>query len=92
MDARQVGIRELRQNLSKYLRRVEQGERLEVTDHGRAVAVLAPLGAPTGPMQRLVAAGRVVPPTTDLLTAIPPKGQPTTTASDALAAERQDRI
>ena len=35
-----VGVRELRQNLSVYLRRVEQGEAFEVTDHGRPVARL----------------------------------------------------
>ncbi|MGH2488568.1 MAG: type II toxin-antitoxin system Phd/YefM family antitoxin, partial [Candidatus Limnocylindria bacterium] len=39
----QVGVRELRQNLSVYLRRVKRGERLEVTERGRAVALLAPL-------------------------------------------------
>lgn len=44
MDERKVGVRELRQNLSVYLRRVQRGERLEVTDHGRPVAVLAPIG------------------------------------------------
>jgi prevent-host-death family protein len=38
-----VGIRELRQNLSKYLERVVRGETLQVTDRGRPVAVLAPL-------------------------------------------------
>jgi prevent-host-death family protein len=38
-----VGIRELRQNLSVWLRRVEQGESFEVTDHGKPVAVLAPV-------------------------------------------------
>ena len=40
-----VGIRELRQNLSVYLRRVQQGESLEVTERGRPVAVLGPLSA-----------------------------------------------
>lgn len=44
MEARyeQVGIRELRQNLSVYLRRVAEGETLEVTERGRPVARLAP--------------------------------------------------
>jgi hypothetical protein len=36
MEARQVGVRELRQNLSKYLDRIKRGERLEVTEHGRS--------------------------------------------------------
>jgi prevent-host-death family protein len=37
-----VGIGELRQNLSLYLRRVENGERLLVTDRNRPVAELGP--------------------------------------------------
>jgi prevent-host-death family protein len=39
----EVGIRELRQNLSVYLRRVSEGERFTITDHNRPVASLAPL-------------------------------------------------
>ncbi|MGD0196641.1 MAG: type II toxin-antitoxin system prevent-host-death family antitoxin, partial [Solirubrobacteraceae bacterium] len=37
-----VGVAELRQNLSKYLRLVERGERLVVTDRNRPVAELGP--------------------------------------------------
>jgi prevent-host-death family protein len=37
-----IGIRELRQRASELLRRVEQGETIEVTDRGRPVAMLAP--------------------------------------------------
>jgi prevent-host-death family protein len=37
-----IGIRELRQRASELLRRVEQGETIEVTDRGRRVAILAP--------------------------------------------------
>jgi prevent-host-death family protein len=35
-----IGIRELRQRASDYLRRVEAGETIEVTDRGRPVALL----------------------------------------------------
>jgi len=87
-----VGVRELRQNLSKYLRRVERGERLEVTEHGRPVAVLAPLGEPETPLARLMAAGRVVPPRTDLLQLLPPRGKASTRTSEALLAERAERL
>lgn len=54
-----VGVAELRQNLSAYLRRVSRGERLVVTDRNRPVAELGP--APTtGPdLDRLIAAGLV---------------------------------
>jgi prevent-host-death family protein len=55
-----VGVRELRQNLSVYLDRVKEGERLEVTEHGRPVALLVPL-PPEDPIARLVAEGKMVP-------------------------------
>lgn len=92
MDERRVGIRELRQNLSKYLRRVERGERLEVTEHGRPVALLSPLGEAETPLARLIAAGRVVPPSVDILEVLPPRGRISTRASDALSDERADRL
>lgn len=50
-----VGIRELRQRASELLRRVEDGESIEITDRGRPVAVLAPL--PADPLERLRAVG-----------------------------------
>jgi prevent-host-death family protein len=57
-----VGVRELRQNLSVYLRRVEQGETLDVTEHGRLVARLAPAPAPEmAILDRLIAEGRATP-------------------------------
>jgi prevent-host-death family protein len=40
---RSIGVRELRQNASKYLRLVEAGETIEVTDRGRPVARLTPV-------------------------------------------------
>jgi prevent-host-death family protein len=43
MDDR-VGVRELRQNLSRYLDRVKAGDSLTVTEHGREVARLVPSG------------------------------------------------
>lgn len=57
-----VGIAELRRNLSVYLRRVAEGERLTVTDRNRPVAELGP--APTAPsaLDRLIAEGKVAPP------------------------------
>ena len=39
-----VGIRELKNNLSKYVRDVERGKRVAVTAHGRIVAELVPPG------------------------------------------------
>jgi len=56
-----VNVRDLRQNLSKYLVRVGRGERLRVLSRGRPVAVLAPLHDGEGPIARLVAEGRLTP-------------------------------
>ena len=53
-----VGVRELRQNLSVYLVRVQAGEALRVTDRGRVVALLSPLPADATPMDALIAGGR----------------------------------
>jgi len=50
-----VGVRELRQRASELLRRVEQGESIEITDRGRPVAVLAPV--PEDPLERLRVTG-----------------------------------
>ncbi len=55
-----VGVAQLRQNLSKYLRRVERGERLVVTDRNRPVAELGPVSR-GGTLDRLIAEGKVIP-------------------------------
>ncbi len=52
-----VGVRELRQNLSVYLRRVGRGEALVVTERGRPVATLQPIVEPDDPFARLEARG-----------------------------------
>lgn len=54
-----VGVAELRQNLSTYLRRVREGERLLVTDHNRPVAELGPAPSAGPDLDRLIAQGRV---------------------------------
>lgn len=38
-----IGVRELRQAASKFLRRVEGGESLVITSHGQPVAQLVPM-------------------------------------------------
>jgi prevent-host-death family protein len=57
-----VGVAELRQNLSKYLRLVGRGERLVVTDRNRPVAELGPPPATGEALDRLIAEGRVARP------------------------------
>ncbi|HEY1854560.1 MAG TPA: type II toxin-antitoxin system prevent-host-death family antitoxin [Solirubrobacterales bacterium] len=57
-----VGVGELRQNLSKYLRRVEAGERLVVTDRNKPVAQLGPVPTAGSRVDELIAEGKVKPP------------------------------
>ncbi len=43
MTSMDVGIRELRAGLSRYVERVKEGEEIVVTEHGRPVARLVPV-------------------------------------------------
>ena len=44
---KQVGVADLKNNLSRHLRLVEAGEVIEVTDHDRPIARLIPIEAKT---------------------------------------------
>lgn len=62
-----AGIRELKDNLSRYIRRIEAGERISITVHGRVVAELVPPGCgghttPGSRWDELIAAGILRPP------------------------------
>ncbi len=46
MAERRVGVRELKERLSEYLRRVETGETIVITDHGRPVGRIVPAEQP----------------------------------------------
>ena len=56
-----IGVRELRQNASRYLAQVARGESLEITQHGRPVARLVPIA--TDSWAGLIASGAIIPPT-----------------------------
>ena len=89
-----VGVRELRQNLSVYLRRVRRGEKLEVTERGRPVAVLQPIVAADDPLARLDARGVPVRRGRGNLADLPPPAsveldRPLT---DVLDESREDRV
>jgi prevent-host-death family protein len=55
-----IGIRELRDGLSRHLAEVRSGHTVTVTDHGEPVARIVPIGVPSA-LERLVAEGRVQP-------------------------------
>jgi prevent-host-death family protein len=56
----EVGVRELRNNLSRYLERVREGEEIVVTDRGSPVARVLPVGIERV-LDRLIAEGVVTP-------------------------------
>lgn len=56
-----VGVRELRNGLSAYLRRARRGETMLVTDRGRPVARIVPPDMPETLVQA-IREGRVIPP------------------------------
>jgi prevent-host-death family protein len=56
-----IGVRELRQDASRYLARVEAGEELGVTNNGRLVARLVPVPATERSRQALIETGALIP-------------------------------
>lgn len=61
---REIGVRELKQSLSKTLRAVSRGEQVRVTARGRPLADIVPAGASAEDdrLRELVANGRLAPP------------------------------
>lgn len=56
--AESVGVRELKNQTSRLIERVEHGEVLTVTKRGKPVARIVPAGTPKG-VARLIAEGRL---------------------------------
>jgi prevent-host-death family protein len=84
-----MGIRELRDTLTQAIRRVRQGETIEVTHDGEPVAVISPYRRSR--LEQLIAEGRATPgrpfrPPKRLYEAKGPK-----TASEILQEGREDR-
>jgi prevent-host-death family protein len=90
---REIGVRELKANLSKVLREVQRGEQVRVTAHGRPVADLVPARAPqrySEGMRKLIAEGKVTPASRPLPL---PEAKPRSTGKSATAivlAEREE--
>lgn len=86
-----IGIRELRQHASVWLKRVQRGDSFEVTDRGRPVALLVPV-ADLDQLDWLLGSGEVRSASADLLEVVsplPPKpGIPL--PSEILAQLRED--
>lgn len=58
----EVGVRDLKNNLSRHLERVKAGEEIVVTDRGLPVALLTAPDGSTKRLAALIASGLVVPP------------------------------
>jgi prevent-host-death family protein len=55
-----VGVKELRDSLSRHLAEVRSGHIVTVTDHGQPIARIVPVNRPTR-LEQLLAEGRVRP-------------------------------
>lgn len=55
-----IGIRELRQNASRYLALVKAGHTVEVTERGELIALLVPAQRSHTVRDQLVAAGKLI--------------------------------
>jgi antitoxin (DNA-binding transcriptional repressor) of toxin-antitoxin stability system len=90
----EAGVRKFRDNLSRYIRRIEAGERVLVTAHGRVVAELVRPNAgdrfPHTQFASLVASGVISPPAEDgdPLEGCPDIQLPPGTASQLIGSER----
>lgn len=86
-------MKELRNKLSEYLRRVAGGERVTVTMHGRPVAEILPAGSPRDPddeiWRRLAAEGKVTLPTLPKSDRDPPLYKAPRSASELIIRERE---
>lgn len=73
MERVEVGIRELRLNLSRYVARVREGEaEIVVTDHGRPVARLCRIEDGEAKRARLIREGKITPARQPKSTELPP--------------------
>lgn len=88
-----VSVRELRQHLSRYVRRVAAGERLVVTERRRPVAMLGPLPENDDILDYLIATGEATKPIGDLLDLpLPSPSPPGPSTAEILDDLREERL
>lgn len=86
-------MRELRQHLSRYLRRVERGEHVVVTERRRPVAMLGPLPENADVLDLMIATGEATAPIGDLLDLPRPLPSPSgPSTAEILEDIRADRL
>lgn len=81
----EVGVRELKNNLSRYLARVNAGAEVVVTNRGQTIAKITPMGTERT-LDRLIAEGIVTPAVSAKLNApsarLPAKGSVSSLIAD----------
>ncbi len=90
-----IGIRELKQHTSRWVKKAHQGQPIDVTSHGRLLARLVPATDPDDPVADLIAAGIIRPAEepwdlTRITPIAPLPGHPT--GSEALEELREERL
>lgn len=83
-----VPVRELNQDTAGVLARVESGETIEITRHGKVIGRIVP--ATSGELDDLVAEGRLTPPTVAGPWVIPPGPPPSGPEAGTLIRELRD--
>lgn len=83
-----VGIRELKDGLSRHLAEVRKGHTLTVTDHGKPIAMIVPVQQPTT-LEQLIARGVVRPARSRKRKPLPPPIEATGSVSELVADQRR---
>jgi prevent-host-death family protein len=83
-----VGVRDLKNNLSRHLASVRDGAEIVVTDHGRPVARLVAVDRPTDRLAELVRSG-LIRPARSRRTALPRPVRGAGPVSDLVAEQRR---
>jgi len=89
-----VGVRELKNQLSKHLKRVRQGHRLVITERGKAIATLEPIDALAVPewAEQMVREGKARWNGGKPLGARTPRRAPNARLAEAVIEDREDRV
>jgi prevent-host-death family protein len=85
----EVGVKDLKNNLSHYLELVQTGDRVIVTHRGRPVAVLSAIEPPRDRLAELIASGVARPPTNRTRHRLAPPIRANGPVSDLVADQRR---
>jgi prevent-host-death family protein len=83
-----IGIKELRDGLSRHLAEVRKGHTLTVTDHGKPIALIVPVQQPTT-LEQLIAKGLVRPARDRSRKPLPPPIEAAGSVSELVADQRR---